>query len=167
MELAVCGWGPLKPNFLLVLLQLPLGSFRVLAPQLARLYPKMEVELEASPESEPRLHFTPGNVAVAPVVDVQAFALLPSSSDRKPLFQLRAKTNLSITISVDSNRIVGSVTTGSKLKLELKHSNVSPVNVSYFLSMSLKRLCQERFHWAPGDAARSQTEMPGGMRAPI
>jgi lipopolysaccharide-binding protein len=49
----------------------------------------MEMELEASPESEPLLMFTPGNVTLLPVIDIQAFALLPNSSDRKPLFQIR------------------------------------------------------------------------------
>lgn len=57
--------------------------------QLARMYPNMELELEMSPESAPLLMFTPGNVTLMPVIDVQAFALKPNSSDRKPLFQLR------------------------------------------------------------------------------
>lgn len=50
----------------------------------------MEVELEASPESEPLLTFTPGNVTLSPVINIQAFVLLPNSSDHRPLFQLRA-----------------------------------------------------------------------------
>ncbi|XP_005392644.1 PREDICTED: lipopolysaccharide-binding protein-like [Chinchilla lanigera] len=124
-------------NFLLLLLQMPLNSpillhtssFQALIPQLARSYPNMEVELEASPESEPLLTFTLGNVTLSPVIDIQAFALLPNSSSRRPLFQLRVNTSVSITISVNSSRIVGSVTTGSKLKLELKQSNVSDINV--------------------------------------
>lgn len=49
----------------------------------------MELELEMSPESAPLLMFTPGNVTLMPAIDVQAFALKPNSSDRKPLFQLR------------------------------------------------------------------------------
>ncbi|XP_062058540.1 lipopolysaccharide-binding protein-like [Lepus europaeus] len=124
-------------NFLLLLLQLPPDSptylhtnaFRALVPQLARLHPDMEVELEASPASEPFLTFTPGNVTFMPVVDIRAFALQPNSSDRKPLFQLRAKTNISATINVSSGRIFGSVASGSKLKLELKHSSISHFNV--------------------------------------
>lgn len=50
----------------------------------------MELELETSPESAPFLNFTPGNVTLMPVMNVQVFVLLPNSSDRKPLFQLRA-----------------------------------------------------------------------------
>ncbi|XP_073736543.1 lipopolysaccharide-binding protein-like isoform X2 [Callorhinus ursinus] len=49
----------------------------------------MELELETSPESAPFLMFTCGSVTLLPVIDIQAFALLPTSSDRKPLFQLR------------------------------------------------------------------------------
>ncbi|XP_033622990.1 lipopolysaccharide-binding protein-like [Fukomys damarensis] len=124
-------------NFLLLLLQIPLNSpillhtssLQALIPQLAKLYPNMEVELEALPESEPLLTFTPGNVTLTPVMDIRAFAVLPNSSDRRLLFQLRANTSVSITISVNSDRITGSVTTGSKLNLELKHSNISDINV--------------------------------------
>ncbi|KAG3263254.1 lipopolysaccharide-binding protein-like [Ictidomys tridecemlineatus] len=96
---------------------------------LAGLFPNMQVQLEASPESEPHLWFTPGNVTIAPVMDVQAFSILPNSSDRRPLFQLRVKTNFSISISVNSDRIVGSVSPESELKLELKHSNIGSVDV--------------------------------------
>ncbi|CAK7319726.1 Lipopolysaccharide-binding protein [Vulpes lagopus] len=105
------------------------SSFPVLVPQLARMYPNMELELEMSPESAPLLMFTPGNVTLMPVIDVQAFALKPNSSDRKPLFQLRVTTSISATINVSSDRIVGSVTPGSKLKLELKHSNINFIDV--------------------------------------
>nr|XP_023482780.1 lipopolysaccharide-binding protein-like [Equus caballus] len=84
-------------SFLLLLLQIPLdssialntNSFRALIPQLAKLYPNMQLEFETSPESAPFLMFTPGNVTLLPVIDIQTFALPPNSSDRKPLFQLR------------------------------------------------------------------------------
>ncbi|KAM8920292.1 lipopolysaccharide-binding protein-like [Lycaon pictus] len=105
------------------------SSFPALVPQLARMYPNMELELEMSPESAPLLMFTPGNVTLMPAIDVQAFALKPNSSDRKPLFQLRVTTSISATINVSSDRIVGSVTPGSKLKLELKHSNINFIDV--------------------------------------
>ncbi|KAB1262849.1 Lipopolysaccharide-binding protein [Camelus dromedarius] len=45
---------------------------------------------ETSPESAPFLMFTPGNVTFMPVMDIQAFALMPNSSDCKALFHLRA-----------------------------------------------------------------------------
>ncbi|XP_045689136.1 lipopolysaccharide-binding protein-like [Phyllostomus hastatus] len=120
-------------NFLGHLLQLPLDfpidlntkSFEAVIPQLSRLYPNKELELEVSPESAPFLVFTPGNVVLVPVINIQAFVLLPESSDRRPLFQLRARTNIFATIRVSSNRIQGSVTPGSKLKLELIHSNIN------------------------------------------
>ncbi|ELR56193.1 Lipopolysaccharide-binding protein [Bos mutus] len=106
---------------------------------LARLYPNMELELETSPESAPFLTFTPGNVTFMPVMDIQAFVLdedlWPKSAGRKPLFQIRASTNISITINVNSSRITGSLTTGSELKLELKHSNISFFNVNLMESI--------------------------------
>ncbi|XP_062948133.1 lipopolysaccharide-binding protein-like [Cynocephalus volans] len=107
------------------------SSFRTIVPQLAKLYPDTEIELEVSSESELFVMFTPGNVTLMPVVDIRAFVLLPNSSDRDPLFELRAKTNISATIHVSSSKITGSVTSGrhSKLELELKHSNVGYFNV--------------------------------------
>nr|XP_020764734.1 lipopolysaccharide-binding protein-like isoform X2 [Odocoileus virginianus texanus] len=107
-------------GFLLDVLQIPLdfpiqlhtSSFRAIIPQLARMYPNMELELETSPESAPFLTFTPGNVTFMPVMDIQAFALLPKSAGRKPLFQIRASTNISITINVNSSTITGSLATG-------------------------------------------------------
>ncbi|XP_035865712.1 lipopolysaccharide-binding protein-like [Phyllostomus discolor] len=81
-------------------------------PQLSRLYPDKELELEVSPESAPFLVFTPGNVVLVPVINIQAFVLLPTSSERRPLFQLRARTNIIATIRVSSNKIQGSVTPG-------------------------------------------------------
>ncbi|XP_005858318.2 PREDICTED: lipopolysaccharide-binding protein [Myotis brandtii] len=129
-------------NFLL-LLQSPLDfpihlhtkSLGAVIPQLARLYPNTELELEMSPESAPFLMFTPGNVTCLPVMNIQAFALLPNSSNRKPLFQLRARTDISATISVSSSRVLGSLTPGSKLKLELKHSNIGFFNVQLLESI--------------------------------
>ncbi|KAK1337474.1 hypothetical protein QTO34_002103 [Cnephaeus nilssonii] len=127
----------MRTNYLFLLLQSPLDfpihlhtkSLGAVIPQLARLYPNTELELEISPESAPFLMFTPGNVTFMPVMNIQAFALLPNSSNRKPLFQLRARTNISATVSVSSGRVLGSLTPGSKLKLELKHSNIDFFNV--------------------------------------
>uniref|UniRef100_A0A8P0NB35 Bactericidal permeability-increasing protein n=2 Tax=Canis lupus familiaris TaxID=9615 RepID=A0A8P0NB35_CANLF len=97
------------------------SSFPALVPQLARMYPNMELELEMSPESAPLLMFTPGNVTLMPAIDVQAFALKPNSSDRKPLFQLRVQPRLGVTRA--------SLSPHSKLKLELKHSNINFIDV--------------------------------------
>ncbi|XP_036101387.1 lipopolysaccharide-binding protein-like [Molossus molossus] len=110
-------------------IQLHTKSLGAVIPQLSRLYPNTELELEMSPEAAPFLKFSPGNVTLIPVMNIQAFALLPNSSDRKPLFHLRARTNISTTISVRSGRVLGSLTPGSKLKLELIHSNINFFNV--------------------------------------
>lgn len=45
--------------------------------------------MDVSPESAPLLKFTPGNVTVQAVMDVQAFVVLANSSVRKSVFQLR------------------------------------------------------------------------------
>ncbi|OWK03044.1 LBP [Cervus elaphus hippelaphus] len=110
-------------------------KFTIQNKHLARLYPNMELELETSPESAPFLTFTPGNVTFMPVMDIQAFALLPKSAGRKPLFQIKASTNISITINGNSSRITGSLATGSELKLELKHSNIGFFNVNLMESI--------------------------------
>ncbi|XP_058535406.1 lipopolysaccharide-binding protein-like [Ochotona princeps] len=123
----------LSSNFLRLLLQVPTDSpislqtnlLQRLFPPLARLFPDMEVEFEASPESQPLLTFTPGNVTFMPVMDIRISALQSNSSARRPLLHLMAKANISATISVRSGRIFGSVASGSNLKLELKHSSVS------------------------------------------
>ncbi|XP_019480608.1 PREDICTED: lipopolysaccharide-binding protein-like [Hipposideros armiger] len=130
-------------SFLLTLLQIPLNSpihlhtksFGVMIPQLASLYPNMELVLEMSPESAPFLMFTPGNVTLMPVMNVQICALLPDSSELKPLFQLRVRTNVSATINVSSSRISGSLTPGSKLKLELIRSNIGFFSVNLMESV--------------------------------
>ncbi|KAF3824882.1 hypothetical protein GH733_010216, partial [Mirounga leonina] len=70
-------------------------NFTIQNHHLARLYPNMELELETSPASAPFLTFTPGSVTFTPVIDIQVFALLPTSSDRKPLFQLRVVSLIS------------------------------------------------------------------------
>ncbi|XDC61340.1 hypothetical protein R6Z07M_012522 [Ovis aries] len=116
-------------------IQLHTSSFWAIIPQLAMLYPNMDLELETSPESAPFLTFTPGNVTFMPVMDIQAFVLLPNSAGRKSLFQIRASTNIFITINVNSTRITGSLTTGSELKLELKHSNIGFFNVNLMESI--------------------------------
>ncbi|XP_040837176.1 lipopolysaccharide-binding protein-like [Ochotona curzoniae] len=127
----------LSSNILRLLLQVPTESpislqtnlLRGLFPSLARLFPDMEVEFEASPESQPLLTFTPGNVTFMPVMDIRISALQSNSSAHRPLFHLRAKANISASISVRSGRIFGSVASGSNLKLELKHSSVSYFHV--------------------------------------
>ncbi|XP_066242212.1 lipopolysaccharide-binding protein-like [Saccopteryx leptura] len=115
--------------------QAGLMNFTIRNEHLARLYPNMEVGLELSPESAPFLTFTPGNVTLMPVMNIEAFALLPNASDRSPLFQLRARTNISATISVSSGKIFGSLSPGSKLELELKHSHIGFFNVGLMESI--------------------------------
>lgn len=56
-------------------------------PQLARQYPNMKMELQGAVISAPFLNFSPGNLSLAPQIEIEAFVLLPSSV-REPIFRL-------------------------------------------------------------------------------
>ncbi|XP_027722980.1 lipopolysaccharide-binding protein-like [Vombatus ursinus] len=104
------------------------SSFRALVPQLGKLYPNMPMELQVTTSSPPVMVFSPGNVTLTPVMDLQAFVVQPNSL-RVPLFLLSVTTTVWATIGVNGNRIVSSVTPGSSLTMELKHSDIGPINV--------------------------------------
>uniref|UniRef100_A0A8C4PF33 Lipopolysaccharide-binding protein n=1 Tax=Equus asinus asinus TaxID=83772 RepID=A0A8C4PF33_EQUAS len=56
-------------------------------PQLAKLYPNMNLELQGAVVPAPFLNFSPGNLSLAPNMEIDAFVLLPSSA-REPVFRL-------------------------------------------------------------------------------
>lgn len=56
-------------------------------PQLARQYPNMKMELQGAVISAPFLNFSPGNLSLAPQMEIEAFVLLPNSV-REPIFRL-------------------------------------------------------------------------------
>ncbi|XP_036605414.1 lipopolysaccharide-binding protein-like [Trichosurus vulpecula] len=109
-------------------IRLKTSSFRALVPQLGKLYPNMPMELQISTSSPPVMVFSPGNVTLTPVMDLQAFVILPSSL-RVPLFLLSMTTTVTATMGVNASRLVSSVTPGSSLTMELKHSNIGSINV--------------------------------------
>ncbi|XP_072487666.1 lipopolysaccharide-binding protein-like [Notamacropus eugenii] len=104
------------------------SSFRALVPQLGKLYPNMPMELQVSSSSPPVMVFSPGNVTLTPVMDLQAFVILPNSL-RQPLFLLSVTTTVWATMGVNGSRLVSSVTPGSSLTMKLKHSDIGPINV--------------------------------------
>lgn len=55
--------------------------------QLEKMYPDMPMKLRLSAPSAPFLNIGPGGLLLKPVVDIQAYAILPSSS-LAPLFLL-------------------------------------------------------------------------------
>uniref|UniRef100_A0A8C4PF29 Lipopolysaccharide-binding protein n=1 Tax=Equus asinus asinus TaxID=83772 RepID=A0A8C4PF29_EQUAS len=68
-------------------IRLTTKSFRVFVPRLAKLYPNMNLELQGAVVPAPFLNFSPGNLSLAPNMEIDAFVLLPSSA-REPVFRL-------------------------------------------------------------------------------
>lgn len=56
-------------------------------PQITRKYPDMNLELQGTVVSTPLLHISPGNLSLAPQMEIEGFVLLPSST-REPVFRL-------------------------------------------------------------------------------
>lgn len=64
-----------------------LDLISLFCPQLAKLYPNMNLELQGAVVPAPFLNFSPGNLSLAPNMEIDAFVLLPSSA-REPVFRL-------------------------------------------------------------------------------
>ncbi|NXW05375.1 BPI protein, partial [Fregetta grallaria] len=79
--------------------------------QLEKMYPDTPMKLRLSTPSAPFLNIGPGGISLKPVVDIQAYAILPNSS-LAPLFLLSLVSNVSAVIDVKSGHIVGSLKVG-------------------------------------------------------
>ncbi|NWX16880.1 BPI protein, partial [Aegotheles bennettii] len=86
-------------------------TFSAFIPQLDRMYPDTPMKLRLSAASAPFLSISPGGLSLQPVVDVQAYAILPNAS-LAPLFLLSLVSNVSAVINVKSGHIVGSLAVG-------------------------------------------------------
>ncbi|XP_063206505.1 bactericidal permeability-increasing protein-like [Chroicocephalus ridibundus] len=102
-------------------------TFSAFVPQLEKMYPNTPMKLRLSASSAPFLNIGPGGLSLKPVVDIQAYAILPNSS-LAPLFLLSLTGNVSAVINVKSGHIVGSLNVG-RMKLSLKHSDVGTFQV--------------------------------------
>ncbi|NXN40549.1 BPI protein, partial [Rhinoptilus africanus] len=102
-------------------------TFSAFIPQLEEMYPDMLMKFRLSTPSAPFLNVGPGGLSLKPVVDIQAYAILPNSS-LAPLFLLSLVSNVSAVINVKSGHIVGSLDVG-RMKLSLKHSDVGTFQV--------------------------------------
>ncbi|NXJ83658.1 BPI protein, partial [Trogon melanurus] len=80
--------------------------------QLDKIYPEMPMKFRLSAPSAPLLNIGPEGLSLKPVVDIQAYAILPNSS-LVPLFLLNVTSNVSAMIDVKSGHIVGSLKVGS------------------------------------------------------
>lgn len=56
-------------------------------PQLTKHYPNMNLELQGRVVSAPILNFSPGNLSLAPEMEIEGFVLLPNSA-KEFIFQL-------------------------------------------------------------------------------
>ncbi|XP_032930854.1 bactericidal permeability-increasing protein-like [Catharus ustulatus] len=102
-------------------------------PQLEEMYPNMPMKFRLSAPTAPFLTIGPGGISFQPVVDAQAYAILPNSS-LAPLFLLSLTGNVSAVINVRSGRIVGSLDVG-RIRLSLKDSAVGTFQVESLQSI--------------------------------
>ncbi|XP_026718160.1 bactericidal permeability-increasing protein-like [Athene cunicularia] len=108
-------------------------TFSAFIPQLERMYPDMLMKLRLSAPSAPFLDIGPEGLSLRPVVDIQAYAILPNSS-LAPLFLLSLTGNVSAVMDVKSGHIVGSLKVG-RMRLSLKHSDVGTFQVRMLQSI--------------------------------
>ncbi|NXF79209.1 BPI protein, partial [Sclerurus mexicanus] len=109
------------------------STFSAFIPQLEQMYPNMPMKLRLFTPTAPFLDIGPGGISLRPVVDVQAYAILPNSS-LAPLFLLSLVRNVSAVIDVRSGHIVGSLDVG-RIKLSLKDSVVGIFQVRMLQSI--------------------------------
>ncbi|NWV93003.1 BPI protein, partial [Machaerirhynchus nigripectus] len=107
--------------------------FSAFIPQLEEMYPNMPVKFRLSTPTAPFLTIGPEGISLKPIVDAQAYAILPNSS-LAPLFLLSLVRNVSAVINVRSGRIVGSLDVG-RIRLSLKDSAVGTFEVRKMQSL--------------------------------
>ncbi|XP_005524980.1 PREDICTED: bactericidal permeability-increasing protein-like [Pseudopodoces humilis] len=107
--------------------KLDTSVFSAFIPQLEEMYPDMPMKFRLSAPTAPFLTIGPGGISFQPVVDAQAYAILPNSS-LAPLFLLSLTGNVSAVVNVRSGRIVGSLDVG-RIRLSLKDSTVGTFQV--------------------------------------
>ncbi|XP_019365498.1 PREDICTED: bactericidal permeability-increasing protein isoform X2 [Gavialis gangeticus] len=103
------------------------STFSHFIPQLKQRYPDQLMKLQLTTPLAPFLTIAPGGLELALVVDVQAYAMLPSAS-LAPLFLLRLSSNISASVTMSDARIHGTLSSG-RLELSLKHSDIGPFSV--------------------------------------
>ncbi|NXE92896.1 BPI protein, partial [Menura novaehollandiae] len=107
--------------------------FSAFIPQLEQMYPDMLMKFKLFTSTAPFLNIGLGGISLKPIVDAQAYAILPNSS-LVPLFLLSLVRNVSAVINVRSGRIVGSLDVG-RIRLSLKDSAVGTFQVRMLQSL--------------------------------
>ncbi|NWU37295.1 BPI protein, partial [Hylia prasina] len=113
--------------------KLDTSVFSAFIPQLEEMYPNMPMKFRLSTPTAPFLTIGPGGISFQPIVDAQAYAILPNSS-LAPLFLLSLVRNVSAVINVRSGHIVGSLDVG-RIRLSLKDSAVGTFQVELLQSI--------------------------------
>ncbi|KAM7037999.1 bactericidal permeability-increasing protein-like isoform 2-T2 [Acridotheres tristis] len=113
--------------------KLDTSVFSAFIPQLEERYPNMPMKFMLSTPTAPFLTIGPEGISFQPVVDAQAYVILPDSS-LAPLFVLSLTGNVSAVINVRSGRIVGSLDVG-RIRLSLKDSAVGTFQVRMMQSL--------------------------------
>ncbi|NXQ62965.1 BPI protein, partial [Anthoscopus minutus] len=113
--------------------RLDTSIFSAFIPQLEEMYPNMPMKFRLYAPTAPFLTIGPGGISFQPIVDAQAYAILPNSS-LAPLFLLSLTGNVSAVINVRSGRIVGSLDVG-RIRLSLKDSAVGTFQVRMMQSL--------------------------------
>ncbi|XP_014799132.1 PREDICTED: bactericidal permeability-increasing protein [Calidris pugnax] len=108
-------------------------TFSAFIPQLEEMYPDMQMKFRIFAPSPPFLSIGAGGLLIKPVLDIQAYAILPNSS-LAPLFLLSMTSNVSAVISVKSGHIIGNLKMG-RVKLSLEHSDVGSFQVETLQSI--------------------------------
>ncbi|NWU30335.1 BPI protein, partial [Dyaphorophyia castanea] len=107
--------------------------FSAFIPQLEEMYPNMPMKFRLSTPTAPFLTIGPGGISLRPIVEAQAYAILPNSS-LAPLFLLSLVRNVSAVINVRSGHLVGSLDVG-RIRLSLKDSAVGTFQVRMMQSL--------------------------------
>ncbi|XP_012610772.1 bactericidal permeability-increasing protein isoform X2 [Microcebus murinus] len=102
--------------------------FGTFLPQVAQMFPDMNMQLDVSVSTPPHLSMQSSGLVLTPYLEAETFAILPNSS-LASLFLLGLSTNASVRVGAMASRLVGELEL-DRLLLELKHSNIGPFPVA-------------------------------------
>lgn len=105
-------------------------AFRPFTPLITRKYPDMNLELLGTVVSAPLLNVSPGNLSLAPQMEIEGFVILPSSA-RESVFRLSVVTNVFVSLTFDNSKVTGMLHP-EKAQVRLIESKVGMFNVNLF-----------------------------------
>lgn len=105
-------------------------AFRPFTPQIYKKYPDMKLELLGTVVSAPILNVSPGNLSLAPQMEIEGFVILPTSA-REPVFRLGVVTNVFASLTFNNSKVTGMLHP-DKAQVRLIESKVGMFNVNLF-----------------------------------